>query len=149
MFRGWSRLCLHAASVSAAEGASAAATAVARAARAEAKEKEAAAAVGKAEAWRRAAAASAEVAEAREKAQREAARGSVLATELDQKDEETERVVRQQKLRRMKFLVRGCQGTRYVCKGPARGVRVLVAGRMGARTYPPSKVSMFLLLVSL
>ncbi len=44
VFRGWSRLCLHAASLSAAEGASAAATAVARAARAEAKEKEAAAA---------------------------------------------------------------------------------------------------------
>lgn len=41
LFRGWSRLCLHAASLSVAEGASAAATAVARAARAEAMEKNA------------------------------------------------------------------------------------------------------------
>ncbi|CAN0575478.1 unnamed protein product, partial [Ectocarpus sp. 12 AP-2014] len=65
-FRGWTRLCLHAASLSTAEGASAAATAAARAARAEAMEKEAKAAADKAEAWRRAAAASAEVAEARE-----------------------------------------------------------------------------------
>ncbi|CAM9421118.1 unnamed protein product [Ectocarpus sp. 13 AM-2016] len=70
MFRGWSRLCLHAASLSAAEGAAAAATAAARAARAEAMEKEAKAAADKAEAWRRAAAASVEVAEAQEKAQR-------------------------------------------------------------------------------
>ena len=41
MFRGWSRLCLHAASLSAAEGASAAATAAARATRAEAMQLEA------------------------------------------------------------------------------------------------------------
>lgn len=41
LFRGWSRLCLHAASLSAAEGASAAATAFARAARAEAMQQEA------------------------------------------------------------------------------------------------------------
>ncbi len=105
LFRGWSRLCLHAASLSAAEGASAAATAFARAARAEAMEKEAVAAAQKAESWRRAAVASAEVAEAKEKTQREAARGSVLASELSQKDEDMERVVRQQKLRRMKMLV--------------------------------------------
>ena len=105
IFRGWSRLCLHAASLSAAEGASAAATAVARAARAEAMEKEAAAAVEKAEALRRAAAASVEVAEAREKAQREAARGSTLETELSQKEEDMERVVRQEKIRRIKMLV--------------------------------------------
>ena len=45
IFRGWSRLCVHAASLSSAEGASeAAVTAVARAARAEAMEKEATAA---------------------------------------------------------------------------------------------------------
>lgn len=44
IFRGWSRLCLHAASLSAAEGASASATAMARAARAEAVKREAAAA---------------------------------------------------------------------------------------------------------
>ena len=107
IFRGWSRLCLHAASLSVAEGASAAATAVARAARAKAMEKEAEAAAEKAEAWRRAAAASAEVAGAREKAQREAARGSVVETKPSQKDEEIERVLQQQKLRRVKMLVRG------------------------------------------
>ncbi|CAN0508164.1 unnamed protein product, partial [Ectocarpus sp. 12 AP-2014] len=71
MFRGWSRLCLHAASLSAAEGAAAAATATARSARAEAMEKEAKSAADKAEAWRKAAAATVEVAEARERAQRE------------------------------------------------------------------------------
>ncbi|CAM9574872.1 unnamed protein product [Pylaiella littoralis] len=105
VFRGWSRLCLHAASLSAAEGASAAATAVARAARAEAMEKEAQAAADKAEAWRRAAAASTEVAEAREKAQREAAHGSVLHAELDQTKTEVKQVVREQQLRRMKMLI--------------------------------------------
>ena len=105
IFRGWSRLCLHAASLSAAEGASAAATAVARAARAEAMEAEAAAAAEKAEAWRRAAAASAKVAASRAREQREAARGSTLETELSQKDEDMERAVRQEKLRRMKMLV--------------------------------------------
>ena len=105
MFRGWSRLCLHAASLSAAEGAAASATAVARAVRAEAMEKEAAAAAEKAEAWRRAAAASAEVAEAREKAQREAYQGSLLTSELHQSKEEMEQAVREQQLRRMKMLV--------------------------------------------
>lgn len=44
MFRGWSRLCLHAASLNAAGAAVATATAAARAARAEAEEREAAAA---------------------------------------------------------------------------------------------------------
>ncbi|CAN0394905.1 unnamed protein product, partial [Ectocarpus sp. 8 AP-2014] len=94
MFRGWSRLCLHAASLSAAEGASAAATAAARAARAEAMEKEA-----------EAAAASAEVAETREKAQREAARGSELASELQLKVKDTEEALRQHQLRRLKMLI--------------------------------------------
>ena len=69
-------------------------------------EKEAKAAAEKAEAWRRAAAASTEVAEAREKAQRAAAQGSVLAAELSQKDEDMEQAIRWQKLRRMKMLVR-------------------------------------------
>ena len=108
MFRGWSRLCLHAASLSAAEGASASATAIARAARAEAMEKEAEAAAAKAEAWRRAAAASTEVAEARAKALRAASRRSVLTSELHQSKDEMGQVVRQQQLRRMKMLVRGC-----------------------------------------
>ncbi|CAN0273392.1 unnamed protein product, partial [Ectocarpus sp. 12 AP-2014] len=105
MFRGWSRLCLHAASLSAAEGAAAAATAMARSARAEAMEKEAKSAADKAEAWRKAAAASVEVAEAREKAQREAARGSELAYELQLKVKDTEEVVRQHQLHRLKMLV--------------------------------------------
>lgn len=106
MFRGWSRLCLQAASLSTAEGASATSTAVARAARAEAMEKEAAAAADKAEAWRRAAAASAEVAEATEKAQRETARGSVLAVELKLKERENKNMAREHQLRRLKMLVR-------------------------------------------
>lgn len=112
MFRAWSRLCLHAASLSAAEGASASATAVARAARAEAIEKKAVAAAEKAEAWSRAAAASAEVAEEREKAQREAARGSDLTAELQQRKEEMEQVARQQQLRRIKMLVRSCHANK-------------------------------------
>lgn len=49
LFRGWSRLCLAAASLNAAEGAAAAATAAARAARADAMEKEAAATAAAAE----------------------------------------------------------------------------------------------------
>ncbi|CAN0449059.1 unnamed protein product, partial [Ectocarpus sp. 12 AP-2014] len=105
MFRGWSRLCLHAASLSAAEGASAAATAAARAARAEAMEKEAKSAADKAEAWRRAAVASVEVAEARERAQREAARGSMLASELQLKVKDTEEALREHQLRRLKILI--------------------------------------------
>lgn len=81
---------------------------MARAARAEAMEKEAEAAADKAEAWRRVAVASAEVAAAREKALREASRGSVLTAELQQTKEEMEQVARQQQLRRVKILVRGC-----------------------------------------
>lgn len=50
LFRGWSRLCLHAASLNAAEGASSAATAAARVARAAAEEKSAAAAISALEA---------------------------------------------------------------------------------------------------
>lgn len=108
IFRAWSRLCLHAASLSAAEGTSASATAAARAARAEAMEKEAKAAAEKAEAWKRAAAASAALAEARMKDQREASRGSILTAELQQRKEELEQMARQQQLRRLMILVRGC-----------------------------------------
>ena len=105
MFRGWSRVCLHAASLSAAEGASAAATAIARAARAEAMQKEAQAAVDKAEAWRRAAAASAEVADAREKAQQLSTGVSTLTAQLKRRGEGTDHLVREQQLRRVKMLV--------------------------------------------
>ena len=90
IFRGWSRLCLHAASLSAAEGTSAAATAMARAARAEAMEKEA-----------DAARASAEVARAREEAQRETDRRLMLAAKAKSREEDVSWVAR-----RVKTLVR-------------------------------------------
>ena len=102
MFRGWSRLCLHAASLSASEGAAAAATAAARAARAEAMETEAIAAAEKAEALKRAAAASADVAATKEQAQREAA-------ELVRREESMGQLDRQHRERRAKMLVR-CWG---------------------------------------
>ena len=105
MFRGWSRLCLHAASLSAAEGASAAATAIARATRAEAMEKEAKAAADKAEAWGRAAAASSKVAEARAKARRLSTGVTSLTAELERRGEDTDQLLREQQLRRMKMLV--------------------------------------------
>ena len=94
IFRGWSRLCLHTASLSAAEGASASATAVARAARAEAMEKEA-----------ESAAATVEAMVAREEAQRESSRGSMVAAELQLKVKDTEQALRNHQLRRMKMLV--------------------------------------------
>ena len=99
MFRGWSRLCLHAASISAAEGVSAAATAAARAARAEAMKTETTAAAEKAEAWKRAAAASAEAAASKEQAQRQ-------AVELAQREEAPGQMLRQQREHRAKALVR-------------------------------------------
>ena len=99
MFRGWSRLCLHAASLSAAEGASASATAAARVARAEAMKTEATAAAEKAKAWKKAAAASADVAASKEQALREAA-------ELVRGREVMNQVDRQQRECRAKMLVR-------------------------------------------
>ena len=101
VFRGWSRLCPHAASLSAAEGASAAATADARAFRAKALETEATAAAGKAEAWKRAAAASADLATTKEQVQRKVA-------ELAQRDGAMDQVDRQQRKRRAKMMVRCC-----------------------------------------
>lgn len=106
VFRGWSRLCLHAASLCAAEGASAAACAKARAARTEAMEKEAEAAAEKAEAWRRAAVASAEVAAAREQAKRSSLGVSMLTAELKEREADTAQMAREHQLRRMKMLVR-------------------------------------------
>ena len=100
VFRGWSRLCLHAASLSA-EGASAAATAPARVARAEAMEMEATAAAEKAEASRRSVAASADLAAIKEQAQPEAA-------ELARREESMGQADRQQRERRAKMLVRYC-----------------------------------------
>ena len=112
VFRGWSRLCLHAASLSAAEGASAAATAVARAARTEAMETEATAAAEKAEAWKKAAAASADVAAAREQAAREVAGASKSATKLERREEALGQELRQERKRLAIILVRCC-GARY------------------------------------
>lgn len=101
MFRGWGRLCLHAASLSAAEGASASATVAARAARAEAVQTEAAAAADKAGALKRAGAASTDLAASREQAQREATKLAKRETTMGQVD-------RQQQERRTKMLVRCC-----------------------------------------
>lgn len=105
IFRGWSRLCLHAATLSAAEGASAAAMALSRAARAEAMDNEAEEAAAKAEAWRRAAAANVEATEARNKAQGGYDDLSTLNSELKQKGEGTDLLLQEQQLRRMKMLV--------------------------------------------
>lgn len=52
------------------------------------------------------AAASAEIAVAREELQRATARGSVLATELKLKIEDTDQLLREHRLRRMRMLVR-------------------------------------------
>ena len=52
------------------------------------------------------AAASAEIAVAREELQRATARGSVLATELKLKAEDTDQILRRHRLGRMKTLVR-------------------------------------------
>ena len=107
MFRGWTRLCLHAASLSAAEGASAAATAAARTARAEAMETEATAAAEKAEAWKRAAAASADVAASKEQAQRKAA-------ELARHEEAMGQVDEQRRKRRAKMTVRRSDAVHFL-----------------------------------
>lgn len=52
------------------------------------------------------AAATAEAMAAREKAQRESSRGSMLAAELQLKVDDTEQMLRKHQLRRMKMLVR-------------------------------------------
>lgn len=99
MFRGWSRLCLHAASLSAAEGASAAATALARAARAEAVETEARAAAEKA-------AANAEVTVGGKQSQRDTTRESMLTAEPKHKDGHQSNLERDHQLCLMKMMVR-------------------------------------------
>lgn len=107
LFRGWSRICMHAASLNATEAVMASATAAARATRTEAMEKEAEAAAEKAEASKRVAAASTELAAAREQARREtAANVSTTAAELKQRQAEWEEMVREQQERRVKMLVR-------------------------------------------
>lgn len=106
MFRGWSRLCLHAASLNAAEGALATTTAAARAVRAEAVEKEATAASEQAESWRRAAAASAEAAAVTEKARQEATGVLREAAKLTDRADRLEDSLRQEQGLRAGLLVR-------------------------------------------
>lgn len=104
MFRGWSRLCMHAASLSAAEGASAAATALARAARAEAMEREVKRAADHAKTRRKAGSSSTEAAAAGEQPQGETGRGSTLTAE-PKLEKDMGPVLREQQLRRTKILV--------------------------------------------
>ena len=105
LFRGWSRLCLHAATLSAAEGASAAATTFARAAQAKAIEKEAEESSGTAEARRGTAGANAEAEEARDRAQGGSDQTSLVTAALEQNGEDANRLAREQQTRRMKTLV--------------------------------------------
>ena len=118
ILRGWSRLCLHAASLSAAEGASASATAAARAARAEAMEMEATTIAEKAEACKRAAAASADVSASRGQARR-------VAGELKTPEEATGQVDRQQRGRHATMLVRRCGTWRFLCSTPGFPCNIL------------------------
>lgn len=100
-------MCLHAASLSAAEGASAAVTATARAARAEAMEMEAATATRMAEARKKAVTASAEMAAAREKTQQELAGAPALTEDLCCKAEDRIEVLQKtEQKRRAKSMVR-------------------------------------------
>lgn len=106
MFRGWSRLCLHSASVNAVEGALATTTAAARAVRAEAVEKEATAASEQAEACRRAATASAEAAAVTEQARQEATGVVREAAKLTDRADELENSLKQEQGLRAGMLVR-------------------------------------------
>lgn len=112
LFRGWSRLCLHAAaSLSAFEGASTAANAASRGSRAEAVTHGATTAADKTETGRHVAEASADVAAEREQAQmegeeEEADASTTLVPELKRKTFDTEQVSRHQQARRAKMLVR-------------------------------------------
>lgn len=90
LFRGWSRLCLHAASLFTAKG-----TGAARAALTEAIGKKDVLAVENAEVV------------TGEHQQREVARTSAMAVGLDRETQNTEQVVQEQQKRRVKLLVRG------------------------------------------
>ncbi|CAM9154775.1 unnamed protein product, partial [Laminaria digitata] len=108
LFRGWSRLCLHAASLSAAEGASAAATAAARAARAEAMETEATAAAKKAEECR----VSTDMVASTEQAQKGANGASTSVGELDGREEVMGQLLREHREHRAKMLMFRVSGDR-------------------------------------
>lgn len=112
---------MHAASLNATEGAMASVAAAARAARTDAMEMEAEAAAQKVEALKRTAAASLELATAREHGKRgTAANVSTTAAGLKPRQAEWEYVVREQKERRVKMLVRE--------KSPATAARSIVTG---------------------
>lgn len=98
VFRGWSRLCLHAASLSAGEGASAA--------RDEAMEAEATAAAGKVTARRRAATVAVDVAASRRQEKQEEDGALMLAAGLKRRKDAVDQVLQEQRERRAKMLVR-------------------------------------------
>lgn len=108
MFRGWSRLHLHAASLNAVERTSAAATAAARAAKAEAMEKEVSVANKTVGAWRKAITANAAPAAAmsREKTPQEASGETMCMEELRGQAGELKRAVLEQKTHQALSLVR-------------------------------------------
>lgn len=106
VFRGWSRLCLRAASISTAEGALAAATAAARAARTEVMEKEATAAAEKAMALRSAAVDSADEAVSRGQEKRGEFETLTLTAELGRQEEAISDALQKQRERRARTLVR-------------------------------------------
>lgn len=98
MFRGWSRLCRHVASLNAVEGASAEATAVARVAKAEEKDKAIAAdSAGNAAAL---------ATSVKEGAMREVSTVSTLASKQKETTEKSERGAREQQEHRALLLVR-------------------------------------------
>lgn len=115
LFRGWSRLCLHAASLNAEEGALAAASAAARATRAEAMEKEAKAMAEKAEAWRQAATAveNVEAWKKGEKAKKSQGR-ALQETELSEREDRAEKAMRNCRNRVLSFMVRSLWAFSYV-----------------------------------
>lgn len=101
VFRGWNRLCLHAASLSTAEGASVAAMAAARAVRAEAAETEATAAAEKAGACR----VSADMAASTDQTQGGATEALPSVAELEGREEAMGQVLREHREHRAKMLV--------------------------------------------
>ena len=106
LFRGWSRICLHAASLSAAEGASAAATATARATRAEAMQLEAVAAAEKIKALEAAAQTRTNAATGiGERAQRGAS--GEMTTEMTDRMGTLEQALKRERWRRAGMLVSG------------------------------------------
>ena len=101
VFRGWSRLCLHAASLSTAEGGSVAARAAARAVRAKAMETEATAAAEKAEAWR----VSADMAASTDQTRGGVTEALPSVAELEGREEAMGQVLREHREHRAKMLV--------------------------------------------